>query len=369
MSRRESPAFAVVRWLWGVLDRAGTTWLVGGAVRDRLLGLEPQDWDLATALEPGRVLALLRSRGRPVDASWARYGRLGVVTAAGVVDVVTFRVEDDYADRRRPRRVRWVRRGELDLLRRDFTVNALALTRTGRVVDVVGGRADLVARRLRTVGPAAARIREDPLRVWRAVRFLAYPPGDWRWDAALEAAVAESVDAARAVAPARVGRELAALMARPYPSRALEAAGALGLLPPWPPDRRLCRLADPASRWAAAEAVWGRPGSAARLGLPRTLVREVDALRRGLEGDPRCAAAPERVARLAAWLGRPAPPPPPALPITGRDVMERLGLAPGPAVGAVLRRVRAWAARQPAPPDREALLAYLDRTRGPEADE
>jgi hypothetical protein len=348
VSSGDSPAFAAVRWVWEVLDRAGTTWLVGGAVRDRLLGLEPHDWDFATVLDPKRVVAVLRPRGVPVDASWARYGRVGVITCAGTVDVVTFRAEGDYLDRRRPRRVQWIRRGEVDLLRRDFTVNALALTRAGRVVDVTGGQADLARRRLRTVGPAPERLRQDPLRVWRAVRFLAYAPGDWRWDAALEAAV-------------RVGRELAALMERPYPSRALRAAGAFGLLPPWPAERRLCHLDDPALRWAAVEQTFGRPGWTAGLGLPRPLVRAVAALRAALDGDERTAAPPDRVARLAAWLGRPVPRRLPPLPISGRDVMERLGIGSGPAVGAVLRRVRAWAASQPVPPDREAILAYLDQ--------
>jgi hypothetical protein len=359
-------AFAAVRWLWGELDRAATTWLVGGAVRDGLLGIAPGDWDLATALEPPRVLALLRGRGWPLDTRGARFGHVGVHTRVGVVDVVTFRAEGDYADQRHPGRVHWVRRGEVDLRRRDFTVNALALTRQGRVVDVVGGRRDLEARRLRTVGPAAERIREDPLRAWRAVRFLAYAPGDWNWDPALAAAVAAAAEAARAVAPSRVGRELAALMDRPYPSRALRAAGEAGLLPPWPPERRLCRLPDAVLRWAAVEAVWGWPGLVTRVGLPRAVVREVARLRGALAGDARSPALPERVACLAEWLGQPPPVP---LPITGRDVMERLGIPPGPGVGAALRRARAWVAAQSRPPDREAVLAYLARTGAEPRDE
>lgn len=161
-------AFRVVRAL------LGEAYLVGGAVRDLVLGREPKDLDFATPLHPEEVARRLGEAGLPVGLAGARFGT--VYTAVPVEDVVldvevtTFRSEA-YAAGRKPR-VGWTSSLLEDLARRDFTVNAMALGENG-VIDPFGGLEDLRRGLVRAVGDARARFQEDPLRVVRAFRFAA----------------------------------------------------------------------------------------------------------------------------------------------------------------------------------------------------
>lgn len=159
---------AEVRRIAQVLEDAGfATWAVGGAVRDALAGLEPGDWDLATAAPPARVRSLFR-RTVPVGIE---HGTVGVIGGDGVMyEVTTFR-RDIETDGRRARVSFGVDLRD-DLDRRDFTINAVAWhPLTGEVLDPHGGMADLRDGRLRTVGDARERFAEDRLRVLRALRF------------------------------------------------------------------------------------------------------------------------------------------------------------------------------------------------------
>lgn len=162
---------AGVREVLASLRAAGAAaYIVGGAVRDALLGDVPADWDLATALPPDRLVALFP------DAS-ERDLRLGVVRIArdgyGIV-VTSLREESSYTDHRHPDVVRFITDAARDARRRDFTVNALYWDPdTGAVLDFVDGRRDLREGRLRTIGDPVARLTEDPLRMLRCVRFAA----------------------------------------------------------------------------------------------------------------------------------------------------------------------------------------------------
>ncbi len=145
-------------------------WLVGGCVRDLLLGRKPADYDVATDAHPARVLELF-PRAQLVGA---HFGVALVRDGGAEVEVATFRSDHAYRDGRHPVAVEFESDPRQDVLRRDFTINALLLDPlTEEVRDYVGGRADLDARLIRAVGDPARRFAEDHLRMLRAIRFAA----------------------------------------------------------------------------------------------------------------------------------------------------------------------------------------------------
>ena len=155
----------------GVLRDAGhQAYLVGGCVRDLVLGREPADYDVATDALPERVQQLFPDS----IAVGAQFGVIIVPEGSVQVEVATFRSDVGYSDGRHPDRVTYARSPEEDVRRRDFTINGLLLDpRTGEVLDFVGGRDDLRAGLLRAIGEPGLRFREDKLRMVRAVRFAA----------------------------------------------------------------------------------------------------------------------------------------------------------------------------------------------------
>jgi poly(A) polymerase len=155
----------------GVLRDAGhQAYLVGGCVRDLVLGREPADYDVATDALPERVQQLFPDS----IAVGAQFGVIIVPEGSVQVEVATFRSDVGYSDGRHPDRVTYARSPEEDVRRRDFTINGLLLDpRTGEVLDFVGGRDDLRAGLLRAIGEPGRRFREDKLRMVRAVRFAA----------------------------------------------------------------------------------------------------------------------------------------------------------------------------------------------------
>jgi putative nucleotidyltransferase with HDIG domain len=145
-------------------------WLVGGCVRDLLLDRHPKDFDVATDARPDVVTELFH-RSEQVGA---HFGVVLVREEAAQVEVATFRSDHLYSDGRRPDRVHFETDPRQDVLRRDFTINALLLDpETGEVLDYVNGRADLEQRIVRAIGDPEKRFREDHLRLLRAVRFAA----------------------------------------------------------------------------------------------------------------------------------------------------------------------------------------------------
>ena len=152
------------------LESAGfAAYAVGGCVRDSLLGLTPQDFDLCTAALPEQTEAVF-SDCRLILAG-KKHGTVAVVTDGGIVEITTFRTEGNYSDNRHPEWVKFVPDIREDLARRDFTVNAMAFSPTRGFTDPFGGRADLENRILRAVGDPGTRFREDSLRILRGVRF------------------------------------------------------------------------------------------------------------------------------------------------------------------------------------------------------
>lgn len=144
-------------------------YVVGGCVRDSLLGRVPQDWDIATSAEPGQVQALFRR----TIATGIQHGTVTVMLEEDGFEVTTYRIDGIYKDGRHPDAVTFTPCLVEDLRRRDFTINAMAYSHEAGLVDLFGGLADLREKRVRCVGDAEERFGEDALRMLRAIRFSA----------------------------------------------------------------------------------------------------------------------------------------------------------------------------------------------------
>ena len=142
-------------------------YFVGGSVRDAILGKPVNDIDIATSATPNEIKSIFK---RTVDIG-IEHGTVLVLTDSGEYEITTFRTESTYQDYRRPDEVHFVRSLKEDLKRRDFTINALALSRTGDLIDYYNGINDLKNGIIRAVGCAYERFNEDALRMMRAVRF------------------------------------------------------------------------------------------------------------------------------------------------------------------------------------------------------
>ena len=205
--------------------------LVGGGIRDLLLGRVPADFDVATSARPEEVVALFGSTF--AIPTGLQHGTVTVLTGEGTarhpVEVTTFRGEGAYLDGRRPSSVTYVSSLDEDLSRRDFTMNAVGYDPLAdRLTDPFDGRGDLGRRLVRAVGDPVQRFREDGLRPMRAVRqatqlgFAIDPP--------TLAAIGQTLDVFRKVSAERIRDELFKLLAAPAPSHGLELMRATGLL-------------------------------------------------------------------------------------------------------------------------------------------
>ncbi len=387
--------------LCAVLDALPEARVVGGAVRDALLGLAVADVDLATPRRPEEVVASLRRAGLQAVPTGLAHGTVTAVSGGRGFEVTTLRRDVETDGRHAV--VAFTSDWRADAARRDFTLNALSMTRDGAVFDYWGGLADLHAGMVRFVGDPAARIVEDYLRILRFFRFFArfgrVPP-----DAATLAALRAGVPGLAQLAPERVWKELAGLLGTPDPRVAVALMAELdvlgAVLPEGAAPARLARLvaagapADPLLRLAALAE--GDPEVlAARLRLStaeRTRLLALrsgpvpapapgaddDALRRMLAGlDPRLDAAVllGRIWLAEAGDARQGDPyrgkprwadlrarlealPRPVFPLAGRDAL-RLGVPPGPAVGALLGAVRDWWLAGGCTADRAACLERL----------
>ena len=155
-----------------MLEQAGhPSYVVGGCVRDALMGRTPNDWDICTAARPQQVKELCAREGLASFDTGIQHGTVTVHVDHEPFEVTTFRADGAYEDGRHPVSVSFLDAVEGDLARRDFTVNAMAYSPARGLVDVFGGRDDLARKTLRCVGDPAARFAEDGLRILRALRF------------------------------------------------------------------------------------------------------------------------------------------------------------------------------------------------------
>lgn len=200
------------------LTEAGyVAYFAGGCVRDRLLGVEPKDYDVATNAHPEQVLH--HFRGRLVGEA---FGVVRVRLMDSDIEVATFRVEWGYTDGRRPDHVEYTD-AEHDARRRDFTINGLFENPlTDEVIDYVGGRADLDARRVRAIGDPDARFGEDYLRMLRAVRFTARL--GFELESQTAAAIPPLADKLGLISRERIGGEVQAMLCDEDPAKRHRAA-------------------------------------------------------------------------------------------------------------------------------------------------
>lgn len=219
-------ALAAAREIARTLGDAGhRTWLVGGCVRDLVLGHEPKDLDLVSSATPDEVEALFP---RTVAVGKA-FGVMRVLIGGFTFEVATYRSEGDYSDGRHPNKVHLVTSAEIDATRRDFTCNALYLDPLdGTKLDPTGGLRDLEERRLVAVGDPLLRFEEDSLRLLRMARFeaaLDLVPAD-----GLHAAARAAGPGLRRVSAERVLDELQEIAGGPAPARAFEILTECSLL-------------------------------------------------------------------------------------------------------------------------------------------
>ncbi len=150
-----------------LIENGHKAYIVGGCVRDILLGKTPNDYDITTSAKPEEIISLFE-RTIPTGI---KHGTVTVLIDKTPIEVTTFRLETNYTDNRHPDKVEFVTDIAKDLARRDFTVNAMAYNHNEGLIDLYGGKADLENKILRTVGDSERRFKEDALRILRLFRF------------------------------------------------------------------------------------------------------------------------------------------------------------------------------------------------------
>ena len=348
--------------------------IVGGAVRNTLLGQPVGDVDIATDARPERVAELARAAGLKPVPTGIEHGTVTIVAQGTPFEVTTFRrdVETDG----RNATVAFSDRIEDDAARRDFTMNALYADASGAVLDPVQGLPDLHSRTLRFVGAPADRIREDYLRILRFFRFLAWY-ADHAAPGTIEAITAEQGGLPR-VSAERIGAEMRKLLAAPNPAPALALMAETGvlsqILPQADPTPMPALLAAETTQgvapdWRRRLALMGAADAPERLRLSRTDSTRLAALARARTLDIDAAgfhhgmdiARDAALIRLARgddlptdWPARIARAAGAPLPISAADLMPELA---GAAVGRGLKAAeRAWIASGFRAP-RAALIA------------
>jgi poly(A) polymerase len=385
---------------------------VGGCVRDAVIGRPVSDIDIATHDAPERVMALLAKAGITAVPTGLQHGTVTAVTGKAHFEITTLRRDVETFGRRAA--VAFTNDWTEDAARRDLTINALFCAPDGRLFDPFGGVADLRARRVRFVGDAETRIREDVLRLLRFFRFYAHygaPPPD-----------AEALAATRALAPLlptlsgeRVRAETLKLLLAPDPASVVTLMRDQNVLAHFLPEgSNLARLAAlvtvegiaPAQAVPQADAIrrlaalvdGGAPAARAVAQRLRLSNDERDRLV-ALCGGPWPMVDLDRAARrrllyelgrdrfrdaaLIAWAGAVAQAPaverresedwrdllavaaadPPSFPLRGRDALA-LGLAPGPEIGRLIAAVERWWIDGDFRADRAACLARLAELSG-----
>jgi poly(A) polymerase/tRNA nucleotidyltransferase (CCA-adding enzyme) len=366
--RIDPPDFLREPGLAAVMAALPEARVVGGAVRDALSGRDVHEIDLATPSRPEEVTQMLEAAGIRVVPTGLGHGTVTALADGKGFEVTTMRRDVETDGRHAV--VAFTDDWREDAARRDFTINAMSLTRAGMVFDYFGGIADLHAGIVRFVGDPATRIAEDYLRILRFFRFLARyarRPAD---PAAL-AAIRGNIPGLAELSVERIWSELGGILSAPDPRQAVALMGELGVLAAVLPEgadpERLALLveadapADPLLRLAAL--LNGDAAAlAARLRLSAAERDRLIALRGGPVPRPddddaalrrRLAAEPPEVLADRTWLAGGGAPewtalrarlaaiPRPIFPLEGRDALA-LGEPEGPRVGALLREVRLW---------------------------
>ncbi len=278
------------------IENAGhAVFFVGGCVRNALLDEPDSDVDMSTNALPDQVMKIAKATGLKAIPTGIHHGTVTVLSGQTAFEVTTFRRDvatdgrravvafsDDIAD---------------DARRRDFTMNALYADATGRVIDPLGGLPDLLARRVRFIEDADARIKEDYLRILRYFRFSArYSDDTSGYDAEALAAIAGNADGIGQLSAERIGQEMAKILSVPDPAMAvavMRQTGVLSVILPGSDDRWLAIIVHLEQQlgiepdWVTRLAALGGEDAAARFRLSKNHARQLDLLRQlGFAGPP-----------------------------------------------------------------------------------
>lgn len=233
-----SPPKYVKQILFGLQARGHLAYLVGGCVRDMLMDITPQDWDICTSAMPQEVLSIFPGS----IPTGLKHGTVTVVIGNKSAEVTTFRADGDYKDHRRPESVTFVSDLISDLSRRDFTMNAIALSADGLLSDPFDGVSDIRKRVIRCVGDPKMRFSEDALRMLRALRFSARL--GFTIDYETCSAIEECAALCSELAPERVREELEKILLTDR-TDTLGVAISMGLL-----SRYICGNGQPAPNFS-----------------------------------------------------------------------------------------------------------------------
>jgi len=216
------------------LEEAGfEAHIVGGCVRDLLRGEKPRDWDIATNAKPAQTSKLF-----PKSFQDKNFGLVTVLTGSKdkslkEIEIMPYRSESRYTDKRHPDKISWVKTIEEDLARRDFTVNALALSRAegmAKIIDLFKGREDLENKIIRAVGNPDERFSEDALRMMRAVRFAVTLGENWKIEPKTKRAIKKNTILLRVISKERVRDELMKIIMSEQGADGIELLRELDLL-------------------------------------------------------------------------------------------------------------------------------------------
>ena len=386
-----------VRTILQTLETAGhAAYLVGGPVRNIVMGTPPEDWDIATDATPDTVQILFPK----TIPTGLRHGTVTVVTDGGRAEVTTFRRDGTYTDHRRPEQVNFVTGLEEDLARRDFTINAMALDLRGVLTDPFDGKADIAAGRIRAVGDPAIRFTEDALRMFRAFRFSAQL--GFVIDSAIMTAIRAKNHLAQHLSAERVRDELEKILLSDLPERLAEffvsdlLTGYAASGHPPPLLQQIGQVpAQKHLRWTAFAAILAEGGAIASpeafLKALRLDNKTISIAATGATLAPRLSTDAVKLKRLlahhgekplicaaavAALFGTPSVPDTlntirhsgdcyslETLAITGADLIAANLAAPGPALGTVLARLLDHVIMHPSENKRDTLLALAAQCR------
>ena len=287
-------------------------YIVGGCVRDALLGLAPHDYDMAVSCPPERTLEILKDfRTIPTGL---QHGTVTAISDRNPIELTTFRIDGSYTDMRRPDSVSFSRSVAEDLSRRDFTVNAMAYSPESSLVDLFGGRADLSAKLLRAVGVPEKRFTEDALRIMRAFRFSSQLGFDIE-ENTLKAAH-ECHGGLENIAAERIRAEFLRLLCGISPEKPLSLMRELGILEyvsgGYAPSERVISLIsdmpnDPAARLGFYFCEASRERAAEYISKLRCSNKEKSRALAVVSGSARNITTPYGVRLLRAELGEHAP--------------------------------------------------------------
>ena len=378
LHERAMPSY--VRVLLERLTAAGyEAYIVGGCVRDLLMGKEPSDWDVCTSALPKQIKDCFKDK-KTVDTGIA-HGTVTVFSEEQPVEITTYRIDGDYKDGRHPASVSFTKSLEEDLKRRDFTMNAMAYHFEQGLIDLFGGRQAVSARIVVAVGEPERRFKEDALRIMRGLRFAAVL--GFEIEERTLTAMFACADLLKQISKERISGELAKLLLGDFADSVLETCGeilkvaaegieaakvshfpkvlSLRLAAVFPENTETClRKLSFSGRIAAEGAVLSRllnstpPGSETE--IKKLIQAEGDRITRLYLAALGREAEAERILASGACRNLRQ------LAVNGKDLIEE-GIPSGKAVGEMLNRLLMQVIEGSLPNEREVLLEYCKNCR------